>query len=187
MKLHTFGTIAATLAWMGMIAPMSWAAAPTIAPGGPTTTAPVAAKAAAAANSDVALRGGGLLVGQVVDQQGVAKANTPVSIQFAGKEVVSTTTDANGVFAAKGLRGGQYQILTPQGGSNCRLWAADTAPPAARPAALVVAGNEVVRGAGPADSWVAWVKCHPYITAGTVAAAVAVPVAFAVGDHDHGS
>src|SRR3954470_6107190 len=98
MKSHRLGSIAAAIACIGMVLPTS-------------------AMAAAAANSDIALRTGGLLVGQVVDQQGVAKAGTPVSVQFAGKEVVNTTTDANGVFAAKGLRGGQYQLVTPQGGS----------------------------------------------------------------------
>jgi len=170
MKLQTLGTIGAALACLGMILP-------------PTA---MAATPAAPAN-DVALRTGGLLVGQVVDAQGVAKAGTPVSIQFDGKEVVSTTTDANGVFAAKGLRGGQYQILTPQGGNVCRLWAADTAPPSAKPAALVVSGNEVVRGQGPGAAWVGWMKAHPYLVAGTVAAAVAIPLALADDDDDTGS
>jgi hypothetical protein len=173
MKSQGLGSIAAAIACFGMVLP---------------TSAMAAAPAAAAPNSDVALRTGGLLVGQVVDQQGVAKAGTPVSVQFAGKEVVNTTTDANGVFAAKGLRGGQYQLVTPQGGSVCRLWAADTAPPSARPAALVVSGNEVVRGqGGPGGAWVGWVKSHPYITAGTVAAAIAIPLALASNDDDHGS
>lgn len=185
MKLHGLGRIAAAVACFGMIAPTSVLA---ITP--PAAPAP-------AATSDVALRAGGLLVGQVVDQQGVAKAGAPVSIQFTGKEVVRTTTDANGVFAAKGLRGGQYQLLTPQGGSVCRLWAADTAPPAARPAALIVSGGQVVRGqgeappgppqGGPTNSWVNWIKAHPYIVAGTTAAAIAVPLALAEDDSDSGS
>jgi len=148
--------------------------------------------------SDVALRPGGLLVGQVVDQQGVARVNMPVSIQFAGREVVSTTTDSNGVFAAKDLRGGQYQILTPGGGSVCRFWAADTAPPSARPAALVVFGDQVIRGqgvvppppppaGGPMNSWVEWMKMHPYLVAGTVGTAIAVPLVLATDDWDSGS
>lgn len=171
MKLHGLGSLAATIACIGMVLPPS----------------AIAATPATTTTNDVALRAGGLLVGQVVDQQGVAKAGTPVSIQFAGKEVAATTTDGNGVFAARGLRGGQYQILTPQGGSECRLWAADTAPPSARPAALLVSGNDVVRGQGPMASWVGWVKAHPYITAGTVAAAIAIPLALADDDFDNGS
>ncbi len=129
MKFQAIGKFAASAACVAMALPLpAFAVAPT-----------------APATNDVALRAGGLLVGQVLDQQGVAKAGTPVSVQFAGKEVVNTTSDANGVFAAKGLRGGQYQLVTPQGGSVCRLWAPDTAPPSARPAALVISGNEVVR------------------------------------------
>lgn len=172
MKSHRIGSFAAAIACVGMAMP---------------TSAMAATPAAPAVNSDVALRTGGLLVGQVVDQQGVAKAGMPVSVQFAGKEVVSTTTDANGVFAAKGLRGGQYQLITPQGGSDCRLWAADTAPPSARSAAMVVSGNDVVRGQNPAGAWIGWMKAHPYITAGTVVTAIAVPFAFVSNDDDNGS
>jgi hypothetical protein len=143
--------------------------------------------------TDVALRDGGLLVGQVVDPQGVAQAGAVVSVRYAEHEVVRTVTDANGVFAARGLRGGQYQLLTDDGISVCRLWAPNTAPPAARPAALLVSGNDVVRGqwgfgGGPVHEWVGWVKAHPYITAGAVAAAIAIPLALADdGDDPAGS
>jgi hypothetical protein len=177
MKLRKLGTWAAAVAALGMALPMPALAAPPAA-------APVEAV------SDIALRPGGVLLGQVVDQQGVASANTLVTVEYAGREVVHTTTDANGVFAAQGLRGGQYQIRTPQSTSACRLWAADTAPPAARPAALVVSGNDIARGqvgGGPINSWKEWVKCHPYITAGTVATAIAVPLVLADEDWDSGS
>jgi hypothetical protein len=173
MKFQAIGKIATSVACIAMALPLpAFAVSP-----------------AAPATNDVALRAGGLLVGQVLDQQGVAKTGTPVSVQFAGKEVVTTTSDANGVFAAKGLRGGQYQLVTPQGASVCRLWAPETAPPSARPAALVISGNEVVRaqGGGPINSWVCWAKMHPYIVAGTVTAAIAVPVALASTDFGSGS
>jgi hypothetical protein len=136
--------------------------------------------------NDVALRSGGLLVGQVVDPQGAAKAGALVSIRQGEHEVVRTTTDTNGVFAAQGLRGGEYQLVTEEGSCECRFWAADTAPPNARPAALVVAGNDVVRGQYGAGGMIGWMKAHPYITAGTVAAAIAIPLAF-IDDDDNGS
>jgi hypothetical protein len=175
MKQSAFGKCAATFAALGLVLPApAWA------------TPPVAAQVAAV--TDIALRPGGNLLGQVVDAQGVAKAGAPVSIEYAGKQVARTTTDENGVFAAQGLRGGQYQITTPEGASACRLWAADTAPPSARPAALVVSGNDVVRGQyGPVHAWKEWVKAHPYITAGTVATAIAVPLVLADDDWDSGS
>jgi hypothetical protein len=132
---------------------------------------------------DVALRDGGLLVGQVVDTQGVPQAGAVVTIRQGEHEVVRTTTDQNGTFAAKGLRGGQYQLETENGISTCRLWAADTAPPAARQSALVVSGNDVVRGQFGGGGVLSWVRAHPYITAGIVAAAIATPLAF-IDDDD---
>jgi hypothetical protein len=169
MKFKSLGTVAAAVACMGMMLPPA-----------------ALAEAPVAGNNDIALRHGGVLVGQVVDQQGVAKAGTPVSIHYGKQEVARTTTDANGVFAAKGLRGGQYELLTLDGVSVCRLWAPDTAPPTARSAALVVSGNDVVRGQYM-GSWIDWMKAHPYITAGVVATAIAVPVAVAASDNDEGS
>jgi hypothetical protein len=166
MKFKSLGRAAAAVACMGMMLP------PAALAGTPV-----------AGNNDIALQSGGVLVGQVVDQQGVAKAGVPVSIQYGKHEVARTTTDANGVFAAKGLRGGQYEILTQDGVSVCRLWAPETAPPAARSAALVVSGNDVVRGQYM-GGWVDWMKAHPYITAGVVATAIAVPVALAASDDD---
>ena len=187
MKLHAWSHTAAAIACLGMVLPPSAFAVT------PTTIE----------TNDVALRAGGLLVGQVIDPQGVAKPGTSVSVQFSGTEVVRTTTDANGIFAAQGLRGGQYQLVTPDGIRVCRLWAPDTAPPSAHPAALVVSGGDVVRGqgqgppcgnecapaqrGGPMNSWVGWIKAHPYITAGTVAAAIAIPLALADDDNDSGS
>jgi len=175
MTFKKIQTILAAIACVGIVCP----------PGA------VAAEPAHAAK-DVKLRAGGLLVGQVVNQQGAAQAGSVVSIWQNEREVVSTTADANGIFAAQGLRGGQYQILTPEGHSFCRLWAANTAPPAASDSAVVVTGDELVRGqwAPPGATWGAdyggrwldWVRSHPYITAGVVAAAIAAPLAVAAAD-----
>jgi hypothetical protein len=178
MKRMRLGKMAVAVACCGMMVPPSALAAE-----------PVAAVATMPSVVDVALRPGGVLVGQVVNPQGATQAGKVVSIQYANYEVARTTTDANGVFAARGLRGGQYQILTDDGISVCRLWASDTAPPAARPAALLVSGGEVVRGqwgfsTEPVHQWVGWVQAHPYITAGAVAAAVAIPLALADDDDD---
>ena len=168
MKRNSLGNMASALACVAMVMPSS-----------------ALAVEPAVHHTDVALRHGGLLVGQVVDQQGAVKPGAVVSVQYADYEVARTTTDANGVFAAQGLRGGQYQLVTEDGISVCRLWAPDTAPPAARPAALVVSGNNVVRGqwgGGPMHQWLDWVKAHPYITAGVIATAIAVPLALADDD-----
>lgn len=176
MKLRNIQTMLAAVACVGIACPSStWAVEPA-----------VTAK-------DVALRPGGVLVGQVINPQGAGQAGSVVSISQNDKEVVRTTADANGIFAAKGLRGGQYQIMTQDGISFCRLWAADTAPPAATETAVVVTGQEIVRGQWAPEMgtsyggrWLDWVRSHPYITAGIVAAAIATPLALAADDNDDG-
>lgn len=168
MKRTRFQTTLAAVACVGMTLPQ---VALAVQPG--------------AAPADVALRPGGMLVGQVVDPQGVVQANKTISIQYGQDEVVRTTTDANGVFAAQGLRGGQYQINTESGQGFYRLWAENTAPPAATDSVVVVANQDsLVRGqwVPPGASWLNWIRSHPYITAGVVAAAVAIPLALADDD-----
>ena len=177
MKLKRIQTILAAIACVGTVCPPRAIAAE------PASTA-----------KDVSLRPGGVLVGQVMDQQGAAKAGTAVSIWQDEREVVNTRTDTNGIFAAQGLRGGVYQVLTPEGQALCRLWAPDTAPPAATDAVVVVAGQDLVRGqwapttmgASYGGRWLDWVRSHPYITAGIVAAAIATPLALAADDDDDG-
>ncbi len=42
------------------------------------------------------------------------------------------------------------------------------------------------QGGGPINSWVGWMKMHPYIVAGTVTAGIAIPVALASTDFGNG-
>jgi hypothetical protein len=169
MKPNMLGTVAAAIAWTGLLVPPS-----------------AFATTAASGIHDIALHSGGVLVGQVVDGQGVAKAGKAVSIQYGEVEVARTTTDENGVFAVKGMRGGQYRLMTDDGMSVCRVWATDTAPPAAKLRALVISGDTVVRGLGPGpfSGWVDWMKAHPYMTASAVAAGIAIPLVLADDDWD---
>jgi hypothetical protein len=96
--------------------------------------------------TDVALQQGGTLVGNVVDQQGIAQPGTEVMVRQRDAEIGRTMTDKNGNFAVQGLRGGQYELATSQGVSVVRAWSPETAPPAARPLARIVQGMETVRG-----------------------------------------
>lgn len=187
MKTRFLQQTAAALACAGMLLPQSVLAAP--ASLGP-------------APRDIALRTGGVMVGQVVDVQGKALADSEVAMYFGQAEVVRTKTDANGVFAAKGLRGGEYTVVAGGGQVAYRLWAPGTAPPAASNGALVITGDEVINGqcnscgpagcppaglppAGGGGGLVGWVKSHPLLVAGGVAAAIAIPLA--VADDDDGS
>lgn len=140
----------------------------------------------AVTTTDVALGEGGLLVGQVMDRQGVPQAGVEVAILSGDHLVVRTRTDEKGVFAAAGLRGGTYQIATPHGASSIRAWAPETAPPAAREGGLIVVGDEVIRGQlTDSPRWVwEWCKLHPWLcTIGTLTA-IAVPLAI-LADDDH--
>jgi hypothetical protein len=173
-----FGTTAAALACLAMLAPQ-----PILA------QQPVPAATMVEAQ-DVALREGGLLVGQVLNREGLAQANVPVVVHMGEHEIVRSTTDQNGVFVAQGLRGGQYTIASEQGYRVCRLWAPGTAPPSAEVNAVIVQEEAVVRGQwgyygghhGAGHPWLHWMKKHPYVTAGVIAGAIAIPIAFADDD-----
>jgi hypothetical protein len=146
----------------------------------PVLRAAVGAEEAAAAGAapnavDVALADGGTLRGQVVDAGGSPVAETPVAIWQLNREVAGTVTDRSGCFAVSGLRGGTYQLTAAGGLAVYRLWGPNTAPPSARPAALIVVGDEqLVRQQGPV---LQWLRCHPWFVVGLAATAVAVPIA----------
>ena len=131
---------------------------------------------------DVALRQGGVFVGQVVDQNGAVKSNTPVSLRLGDRQLAAAKTDANGFFAFSGLRGGVYQVSAAKGVAAYRVWATQTAPPTAEKGALVVSGQDLVRGNWQnhnhhrGAAWMKYYLCNPWVVAGIVATAVAVPV-----------
>ena len=166
MSVQYWHKVAAIVACMGMLIPT------TVFAERPTTML-----------TDIALGEGGLLVGQVVDTQGVAKPGAQIAVLYRDQEIVRTVSDENGVFAAQGLRGGVYVISTEQGSSGIRAWAPDTAPPSAQSTSVVVAGDDVVRGNLVTD----------YIPGGTMglaigaAAAVAIGIGIAVAEDGDGS
>ncbi|NOY29874.1 MAG: hypothetical protein GXP28_06750 [Planctomycetes bacterium] len=142
--------------------------------------APVAAAPPAAAPRDVALHQGGVLLGQVVDAHGASLAKTPVSLVSGGKEVARTQTDHTGKFTVSGLKGGVYQVASANHQGTYRLWSPQTAPPAAGRGIMLVSGKDVVRGqgvSGPFGGVANWIAKHPIMTAGVVAAGIALPIA----------
>lgn len=124
---------------------------------------------------DVSLRDGGVLAGQVLDPQGIAKAGTPVSLNADQKQLAVSKTDQNGTFAFGGVRGGVYQLVTAEGHGIYRAWAPGTAPPSAKSSVLLVSGANTVRGqsTGAASRFFS----NPIVIGGLAATAVAVPVA----------
>jgi hypothetical protein len=152
---------------------------------GPFTAAP-----------DVALDAEGTLHGQVVDVQGNPLGKTAVAVRHRDREVARTVSDESGRFRLSGLRGGLHEIVVGQSATVCRAWAPNTAPPSARPAALVVLGDQHVLGqCGPqgcapqsccpqaCNRLKCWLA-HPLVICGIIAAAVAIPVAIHNCDDD---
>jgi hypothetical protein len=124
--------------------------------------------------ADVSLHEAGKLYGIVVDAQGLPMPATNVAISQSGKVVARTKTDALGQFTTSDLRGGLYQIAAGTGVTTLRVWEAKAAPPAARPAALVVGNPNVVRGQRPFGSLA---FSDGLVLAAIIAAAIAIPIA----------
>ena len=96
------------------------------------------AKLASASIIDVSLIDGGVLNGQVVSAQGQVVANAPVSLHHGKSELARTTTDQNGRFAVKGLKGGVYVVSTEGAAGVVRAWTPRTAPPSSVQSVLLV-------------------------------------------------
>jgi len=140
---------------------------------------------AQAAVVDVALSAGGTLHGQVVDLQGNPLGRTAVLIQQSDREVARTVSDPLGRFRATGLSGGTYRIVAGQATGTFRLWAPNTAPPSARPAALVLPCNQALVRGKECNPCMQFLR-NPWVIAGIVAVAIAVPVAIYNADDDDG-
>ena len=132
---------------------------------------------------DIMLAEGGLLVGQLVNEQGAAIPMAAVSLNSAGKDVARVNTDKTGNFRVKSLHGGVYSVEAKGHHGIYRLWSPQTAPPAAQQKLTMVSHNEVVRGQfappsnNPLKQLGQFVAEHPIITAGAVVAAIAIPIA----------
>jgi hypothetical protein len=126
--------------------------------------------------ADVALQSGGTLTGQVVDSQGQAKPQANVNVYHQDQQVASTKTDENGNFSVRGLRGGVHTVAAGEGVATYRFWAPNTAPPQAQSQAMLVADQNVTRGNIGNGGFVAFIT-NPWVLAGLVATAIAVPIA----------
>jgi hypothetical protein len=164
------GGIAALVCSSMLTTQLAQAASPSVASSTRATESP------RGAIRDIALGHAGELRGQVLDIQGQARPQLPVLIVRQGEEIARTQTDQQGRFVVPGLNGGLYEVHTPIGSSVYRAWTAGTAPPAAVTEAMVIPDESLIRGqmrGGQALSWLA----NPWVLAGIVAAAIAIPLA----------
>jgi hypothetical protein len=114
------------------------------------------------------------LVGQLVDRATVPVAAGRISVLRDGKPLTQVTSDEDGRFTIRFDRGGVYQLKTEAGISTVRIWTQQAAPPHCRQRLLLVQGD-VARGQIPRGT------ISPWVIAGVVAVAIAVPVAI----HNH--
>lgn len=127
--------------------------------------------AAGAARMSVALGRGGALQGRAIDANGAALGGVNVSLRRLEGGDTTTVTDPAGYFAASGLRDGTYEIVAGRARGVYRAWAPNAAPPSAP--RHVVVRETLVRQQSPLCSFLG----NPWVIAGIVATAVAIPVA----------
>lgn len=135
---------------------------------------------------DVALRDGGVLLGQVVKADGSPAPGAPISLRNDSRELATGTANAAGYFAFSGLTTGTYQMTTTGGAGTYQVWTADAAPPVAQPGALLVTNGETVRGQMQPGPFVG-LFAQPLILGGLIAAAIAVPIAVSNSNRHHSS
>lgn len=135
---------------------------------------------------DVVLGTDGKLCGQVVNQQGVPQVATPVVLSQGDQIVGIAETDEAGRFELAQVRGGIYQLHTAGGVGNYRVWTHRTAPPSAVEQVQLVHDEAIALGQ-LGNGKVMGFLTNPWVVAGIVATAVAVPVAIHNNDDDSGS
>lgn len=106
--------------------------------------------------TDVELAPGGVMLGQIVDEQGLGRSGIPVTIRGADRQMVTTRADRDGRFQVPNLRGGLYHVTAGQDRRIVRAWAAATAPPSARKHVTLVARRVVVRAKNLAELDTNW-------------------------------
>ncbi len=134
---------------------------------------------------DIGLEEGNVLRGYVVDNAGNAAGHVSVLL-FSGNELTASgLSDAQGRFAIANLRGGVYQLAAGDQVSFIRCWAPHTSPPTAKQSVLLQVENVQRAQISPASCALA----NPWVIAGIVAAAIAIPVALKANsdDRDNGS
>lgn len=97
-------------------------------------------------SSDVVLHSGGVLQGTVLNTEGQPVVGVKVNIIHKEASVAATVSNEEGQFSVKGLRNGAHIIEVGTKLQPVRLWATNTAPPAAIENVAIVVDEEAVRG-----------------------------------------
>jgi len=131
--------------------------------------------------ADIRLDAEGRLNGLLVDGDGVPLGRRELTLRRLQPKAVPVRvmTDDQGRFASGRLSGGLYEVRIDRLGQVVRLWEKEAAPPKARSALLVVAGDLTVRGQRRVGELL---SSDTVVIGGLVAAAVAIPLAVSGSD-----
>ncbi|RMF97053.1 MAG: hypothetical protein D6741_10420 [Planctomycetota bacterium] len=129
-----------------------------------------------AAVCDIELDENGFLQGVVVNMEGVPIKETPLSLFQGTKKVAVGKTNNLGQFRLGPFAGGSYHLMVRDYVLVLRTWKNKTAPPNAKPAVLVVIGDQTTRGQRPIGELF---HSDVVVVGGLVAAAIAIPLATA--------
>ena len=95
---------------------------------------------------DVSLGKSGAFNGRTVDHTGAPVKGAKVVLKQGKAEVGQSVTDGEGRFAVQNLKSGVYQVSCGATEGTYRLWAQQSAPPAAKSQGLLVLGENGARG-----------------------------------------
>lgn len=87
-------------------------------------------------------------------------------------------TGSDGVYRLAPLSPGVYEVLAEGQSRSLRIWPHHAAPPAARPLAILVTGNDPIRAQGYEEPFPPWL-----VTLGGTAALAGIGIGLA-GSHD---
>ena len=93
---------------------------------------------------DISLGSHGVLRGRLIDRAG-RPLQSEIALWRGSDEIARGRSDRSGGFTFHGVGAGVHRLVTNCDVAICRLWAANTAPPAANELAMLYAGA-VVRG-----------------------------------------
>jgi hypothetical protein len=131
---------------------------------------------------DVALDAKQRLHGQVVTPDGIPVADISLALRQRGELIGESEADSNGRFQFAMSRGGVYELVVGDQPAQLRLWTAQAAPPGCA-RQLVVVHGDVLRGQ---SGRFPYTQVNPWLVAGVVAVAVAIPVVLANNRSDRG-
>ena len=129
---------------------------------------------------DIELRGDGALVGQSLSNTGMPRLAASITLVQDNEVVSESRTNPDGEFSITGLRGGVYELRTDTSTRMVRLWAPGTAPPSAVDAAILIDGDNIVRGqqfGGPPNPFA--IQPADVLFWSIVGAGIGIPIAIA--------